>query len=186
LGARALFGMPAGELARTLVGHDELASGLGADVLDEISEADSWRERFAVLDRELLARVAARRHDPRHDVRPEVAEAWRELEAHEGKVPIGDLADRLGWSARHLSGRFSEEYGLPPKQAARLFRFRRARRLAATGLSWAETAFMSGYADQAHLAKDWRDLAGQTPTESRETFRILQDGETGHAPDSAA
>lgn len=186
LGARALFGMPAAALSRTLVDHDDLRWGLGRTALEEIAGARSWHERFAVLDRALLARAGAHRHDPVHDVRPEVLQAWHDLEEHDGRVAIGVLADRLGWSSRHLTARFAEEYGVTPKQAARLFRFRRARRLVEKGLSWAETAYAAGYADQAHLSRDWRELAGQTPTESRELFRILQDGEPPPAPVSAA
>jgi hypothetical protein len=79
-----------------LLRHDELPSGLKPGVLEEITEAGSWRQRFAVLDREPLARLGERRHDPRYDVRPEVAQAWRELEEHHGAVPIGVVADRLG------------------------------------------------------------------------------------------
>jgi transcriptional regulator GlxA family with amidase domain len=53
-----------------------------------------------------------------------------------------------------------------PKRAARLFRFERARRLLMSGHSLAGTASYAGYADQAHLGREWRALTSQTPTET--------------------
>jgi transcriptional regulator GlxA family with amidase domain len=60
------------------------------------------------------------------------------------------LADEVGWSRRHLSQRFSDEFGIGPMQAARLLRFGRARKLVVAGSrSLAEVAIDCGYADQA-------------------------------------
>ena len=46
-------------------------------------------------------------------------------------------------------------------------RFGRAQALARTGENWAGIAAACGYADQAHLAREFAELAGQTPTEWR-------------------
>jgi len=69
-------------------------------------------------------------------------------------------------SRRRLSERFRAEYGLSPKQAARVFRFGRAAALidgAGPG-SLARVAADCGYFDQAHLDQEWRALTGLTPT----------------------
>jgi AraC-like DNA-binding protein len=51
-----------------------------------------------------------------------------------------------------------------PKTAARIFRFERACRLIKDeGPSLAETAFLCGYHDQAHMTHEWQSLAGSTP-----------------------
>jgi Helix-turn-helix domain len=71
---------------------------------------------------------------------------------------------------RHLAARFERDVGVSPKQAARLIRFEAARRrLGAVPL--ARLAAEHGYADQAHLAREFRALAGTPPT----AFPILQD-----------
>ena len=54
---------------------------------------------------------------------PEVAWAWRRLVATVGRVPIGQLADEVGWSHKHLIARFRQQVGLRPKTAALLIRF---------------------------------------------------------------
>jgi AraC-like DNA-binding protein len=52
---------------------------------------------------------------------------------------------------------------------ARVLRFQRGLRLLkednARRRSWAEVAVLCGYYDQAHLNRDFRELAGCTPTE---------------------
>ena len=77
---------------------------------------------------------------------------------------VADLAADVGWSARHLGERLRRETGLSTKTAARVIRFERActllRSPAAPALS--EVASICGYADQQHLARDFRDLAGTT------------------------
>ncbi len=80
-------------------------------------------------------------------------------------MPVAGLADEVGWSARHLTARFRAETGLRPKEAARVIRFDRARRrLSPTGRSLADLAAETGYFDQAHLAREFRTLAGCSPT----------------------
>ena len=98
------------------------------------------------------------------------------LSAARGELSVADLAATTGWSARHLHARFVAEYGVSTKQAARLMRFDRARGLVLGGAGLADAAARSGYADQAHLTREWTRLAGQPP---RRTLAELAEFEEG-------
>ena len=134
LGARALLGLPAGELAELDVPAEVVLGGVCAELRDRVRSAAGWPERFAVLDEILLRRAgraaaaaagrwAGRRHSP------EVGWAWRQLLRAGGALRVAELAAGTGWSERHLTGRFRAEIGLTPKAAARVIRFDRARKL---------------------------------------------------------
>ncbi|TIU04954.1 MAG: helix-turn-helix transcriptional regulator, partial [Mesorhizobium sp.] len=70
-----------------------------------------------------------------------------------------------GWSRKHLAGKFSNAIGVGPKTLSRIVRFNRALGLSRQDQSdWADIAADCGYADQAHLVREFRDLAGETPT----------------------
>jgi transcriptional regulator GlxA family with amidase domain len=98
---------------------------------------------------------------------PEVAEAWRLTTVSGGRLRVAEVAARVGWSDRHLEKRFRAETGLSPKEAARVVRFDRARRvlIARTGArDLAGLAADLGFADQAHLTREWRAFTGLSPT----------------------
>lgn len=163
-GARALLGVPAGELAGDVV---DLGAVLGprADALrDRLASLTDWRSRFALLDDALLGLATRGRGDA--GVAAEVRYAWERLVATGGTQRIEPLAREVGWSRRHLANRFRSEIGLAPKSAARVLRFERAcgRLLTPARPSLATVAADGGYADQAHLARDFRELAGITAT----------------------
>ncbi len=85
----------------------------------------------------------------------------------------------MGWSRRHLSERFRVELGLAPKVAGRVVRFERARRLLerADRPGLADLASACGFYDQAHLNREWRELAGCSPTAwLAEELPSVQDG----------
>ncbi|MER7052826.1 helix-turn-helix transcriptional regulator [Streptomyces sp. NPDC000351] len=79
--------------------------------------------------------------------------------------PVATTAGELSLSARQLHRRSLAAFGYGPKTLARVLRLQRALRLARAGTPLAETAARSGYADQAHLARDVRELAGAAPGE---------------------
>ncbi|RLV49272.1 AraC family transcriptional regulator [Nocardioides mangrovicus] len=163
-GARALLGVPAGELAQTLVALDDLAPGLA----DAGRDGATLRARTRSVVEALVRRLAANGAPP-----PEVAHAWTEIHRTRGAVAVGALAAQVGWSTRHLGERFKDEYGLSPKTAGRLVRFDRARRMVAAGVPLAETATRCGYADQAHLNRDWQGFVGLSPTRWRAEDRLV-------------
>lgn len=74
--------------------------------------------------------------------------------------PVAAAADELGVSARQLHRRSLAAFGYGPKTLARILRMRRALALARAGVPLAETAARAGYADQPHMARDVRNLAG--------------------------
>ncbi|WP_405505991.1 helix-turn-helix domain-containing protein [Streptomyces cyaneofuscatus] len=178
LGARAVYGVPAAALAHRLVPLDELLGALGVELVDRLRAATTWVARFAVLD-ELLLRVVGRGDGDRLSrVCPEVAEAWRRLVTVQGRVQVGAVATELGWSRRYLTERFRDEVGLSPKTFARVLRFEYAHELATAHdpLPWAAVATVSGYADQAHLVRDWREFTGRSPTAWRRGEVLLGAG----------
>ncbi|SOC52251.1 Helix-turn-helix domain-containing protein [Blastococcus aggregatus] len=163
-GARALLGCPAGALASLDSPLDDVLGAVGTELVERVRAAGSWPARFAVLEQVLHRQVAD------DGVRPEVAEAWRLTTAGGGRLPVAEVAARVGWSVRHLEQRFRAETGLGPKEAARVARFDRARRALAgragggRPLDLAGLAAATGFADQAHLTREWRAFAGLPPT----------------------
>ncbi|MFD5436327.1 helix-turn-helix domain-containing protein [Kitasatospora sp. NPDC127067] len=186
LAARALFGLPAGELAGIDVPAEEVLGRFAPRLREQLLAAPDWTQRFAVLEGALLR--AAR---PSGAVPPEVGRAWQALRRSHGALPVAELARETGWSARHLQERFRRETGLTPKAAARVMRFDRARRLLAAAdppPRLAELAVRCGYFDQAHLAREFRALAGAAPSAwlaaegpEQAKFRNVQGGAPGAA-----
>jgi AraC-like DNA-binding protein len=157
VGCRALLGLPAAELAGLDV---PAAAVLGERFVGETRErlcaAPDWPARFAVLDTKLGELL---RDTP---ASTRIGYAYRQLTDH--NVVIADLAAEVGWSGRHLTGRFQAEVGLRPKEAARVARFDRARRALRPGIRLADVAAAQGYADQSHLVRDFQAFAGCSPT----------------------
>ena len=187
LGSRALLGLPAGELAGLDVPAAELFGRLDVEIRERLRAEPTWPGRFAVLDRMLLPLLdgstegtgsavgqAGRRHHSgraaRAEVSPEVAHAWRLLLRSGGGLQVSTLAEHTGWSERHLRTAFRVETGLTPKAAARVIRFHRARVLLRRRVergeppALADLAVACGYYDQAHLAREFRELAGCPPS----------------------
>lgn len=182
LGARRLFGMPASELAWEVVPLIDVL-GLGESLIGRLREVASWADRFTVLDAALTRALDA--VSGRHDPRPEVAFAFDRLVHAAGAVDIGSLAREVGWSRRHLSQQFRTEYGLTPKVVARMLRFERARfmLMRPDRPRLADVAAVCGYADQAHLTRDFVEFAGASPLTwlAEEEFPFVQD-EAGRPP----
>ena len=163
-GARALLGRPAGALGSLDARLEDLLGAAGRELVERVRAADGWPGRFAALEQVLLRRLAPAA------LPLEVAEAWRLTTTTGGRLPVAEVARRIGWSTRHLEQRFRAETGLSPKEAARVVRFDRARRAladrAAAGGApdLAALAVAGGFADQAHLTREWRAFSGLPPT----------------------
>jgi AraC-like DNA-binding protein len=74
--------------------------------------------------------------------------------------PVSATADAVGLSARQLHRRSLASFGYGPKTLERILRMNRALDLARAGTPFATVAAKTGYADQAHLAREVKTLAG--------------------------
>jgi AraC-like DNA-binding protein len=166
LGSRALFAVPAAALADVDVHASDVVGAAAGLLREHLLTATSWSERFEILQGWLEDRVVDDVAIP-----GEVEQAWRLINTSRGTASVAQLGDSIGWSTRHLRSRFAAEIGLTPKAAARVVRFDRSRwmlqRRYATGAApyLARLAAVCGYSDQAHLAREFRDLAGCSATE---------------------
>lgn len=160
-GARRFLGLPMSELTESLVRLDAFGDRGIDELRRRLGEERDWTRRHAIAEAFLLGRM---RQAPA--ISAATQWAYGEIVRTGGQVAIDRLADRAGWSRKHLGQRFHAEIGLAPKAVARVARFVRAQSLARSGSQgWAGVAAECGYADQAHLIRDFQEFAGTTPAE---------------------
>jgi AraC-like DNA-binding protein len=165
LGALAVFGgLPLVDLANQV--HDLEA------VLGGKAGVESLRQRLIetldlgialdLLEDWITARLRAG-PSPHPTTRIALNCLWQQR----GSIRVEALAHDLGVSSRYLNGLFQRQVGLSAKSLGRILRFEQALDLldAAGPGNLVQLAQACGYYDQAHLNRDFRDLAGLTPTE---------------------
>lgn len=80
----------------------------------------------------------------------------------------GALARHSGLSTRQIQRNFAREIGMPPRSYLRLLRLREAvAGVQGETAHLADAAAASGYADQAHMTREFRALGGLSPSAAR-------------------
>ena len=155
---RRLFGVPVGALD-SMVETADLDGRLAARLRDGVGSVE-YGERAdvaaGILGAHLDGRAAA--------ADPDAVRAWQRILGTRGRIRVGDLVAESGWSARRLTGVFTAEFGFGPKRAAQLVRFDAARRALDAGTPPSAVAVTCGYADQAHLSREFSSFTGLPPT----------------------
>jgi AraC-like DNA-binding protein len=152
--APALLGVPADELCDAQPELDDLWPARGRRMAERISAAEHRPAAFAELVRAEFGRC---------EYRPDLL--MREAARCLGRgQPVEEVAAAVGLSPRQLLRRSRHAFGYGPKTLARVLRLGRAVALVRLGTALAEVAVRAGYADQAHLTRDVRALAGVPPT----------------------
>lgn len=158
--AGAFVGLSMPELVDRMASPDEVWPHDFREAVAQL-EPLSPGQRISGLADLLLARL-----EPRREPGPQIREAVRLIRASRGRVPVRWLAGQVNLSISQLERAFTRHVGTGPKLLARQTRVC-ALAAEATGLAspdWALLAARYGYADQAHLAREFRELTGLTPS----------------------
>ena len=159
-GAAPFFDAPMADLAGCIVDLEARCGPAARTGIERALEARQATERLWRIEEWLLARLEEREADPLPGA------AARAIVKARGRVRLDDLAARAGLGPRQLERRFLRGVGIPPRALARIVRFQNLFRLVrerGTQPGWADLACEAGYYDQAHLLRDFRELAGATP-----------------------
>jgi AraC-like DNA-binding protein len=155
-GAAPFLGVPAEDLTDRVVD----TADLGLRWLAEAPfQGDDVIGGVRTLERTLLERLpGVNSHEPQIE---------HAISALLGPDPpsIAVLARRVGWSRQQLGRAVRRAVGVSPKRLARVARLQRATALlqAEPDPGLAAVAIRAGYFDQAHMTRDFRDLADVTP-----------------------
>ena len=165
----ALFGLPAAAIAGQYVDLRDLCGSDADRLIEQVRDGRSAAPRIATLKVWLASRL-----DP---ARVGLPGGWpgrlerlllTPADDEDGLPRVRAVATRLDWSQKRLVACWRDLAGLAPKQQQRVARFNHLLRLAGEpGSSWAELAVACGYSDQAHLGREFSDLAGLTPGQWR-------------------
>ncbi|RNL83312.1 helix-turn-helix transcriptional regulator [Halostreptopolyspora alba] len=152
--APLLLGVPAHEVRDRVVPLADIAPA--ARVRRLIEYVGEARQRESALEE--VAAGWAERVDPPD---PRI----RAVARHAGVgVPVATITEEVGLGERRLHRWCRAAFGYGPKTLARILRMNRALAMLREGTPVATVAATVGYADQAHLSRDFRDLAGAPPS----------------------
>ena len=141
-----------------------LGQALGADEAALLAQVAGEPDEAARVA--LLAAVLEQAVDPERRLpAAEVAGVARLAEEDRAVRRLGDLCERAGTGPRTLQRMFLQYAGVSPTWVIRRYRLLEAAESVREGkpVSWADIAAGLGYADQAHLTRDFRAAIGQTP-----------------------
>jgi AraC-like DNA-binding protein len=159
LGAGLFFRRPMSDFATRLVPLQDVGDPALNDLRERLGAAGTRPARLRITVAFLEQRLLGQPVDPA------AAFIWSAIQRSRGALRIDRLTDDLGWSRKRLAAHCRDAFGLTPKRLARIARFHHAVDLAnsAGRPDWAGIAVDCGYADQAHLVRDFTTFAGAAP-----------------------
>lgn len=127
---------------------------------DQLYHARSYDEMIRIIEQWLYLKMKTLK-----DTLP-VDRLFRTIISQGGLISVEQMARSIYVSNRQLERQFIQRIGLSPKFFARLVRFAKAWTLKEHNqhLSWTDIAYESGYFDQMHMIRDFKQFSGVNPS----------------------
>jgi AraC-like DNA-binding protein len=159
-GFSSLFPLPSEELAENLYSCEEVLGKAGKNLEERILNAGSTEAQVSILENYFLSLLAKRGH---YDFRiPGITRRIYELK---GVFKSEDLANEFNIGSRQMERLFKSRVGVSPNFFGRIVRFQQAisLKLSTSTLSLTELGHATGYYDQSHFIKDFKEFSGLSP-----------------------
>jgi AraC-like DNA-binding protein len=161
--------IPMHALSDTTTALADIWDCMAAEIEDKMAGSSNNEERISLVQKYLFKELGNGKDDF------QIVHCLRQVRLSEGLIPVGRLVSETGLSQRHLSRKFQEYVGLSPKEYLRVSRFIHSldhlKRYPVFSLT--EVAYKSGYYDQAHFIRDYKDYTGYTPGQVVRAWHIL-------------
>lgn len=162
VGIYANFGLSVREF-RDASSLDDVLFGVGREFLERLSRAPDQRSKLSMLI-DLFARYGVRKKVP------ELVHQYFQAIHLKGSTQIQRLARDIDVSSKHLRSSFKDVVGISPKTHLQLVQLHQVVQLLATRPHWSltEIALRSGFYDQSHFIRKFKQFTGMTPSTYRQ------------------
>lgn len=142
-------------------------------LLEKLNDCKSFEEAIAIYEIRLKELAFGQ-----NLFDEKIVQAIEIIEQTSGEIKISEIAEALNLSTRQLERRFKTSSGLSPKQ------FARTRRIRATAVdlvennnqNWANRAAEIGFADQAHLTREFVSVTKRSPNSFAKKVKQIKHG----------
>ncbi len=158
-----LFKAPSSVLYTEYTDFENIVGNNAKRFVEQLAEAPDVATLISRTDAFMQSQL--NKHKQEHNY---LIEAVKLIRSSKGSISVDTICKSVYVSPRQLERRFQKDMGLSPKTYQRLIRFRnvyRDMRSLQTAGGWAGLSFDLGYADQAHLIRDFKEFTGFKPTE---------------------
>ena len=160
-GAWAFFGFPLTEIRDHVEALEAIWGRVFEELRDRLLEEPDVQAYPGILERFFLI------HGRDRLVANPFVEFAIDMMTHAHEPPtMRHLAEKIGYSQKHMIALFEKLVGMSPKRYARIMRFQKLIHALEGGTppSWSRFAQGYGFYDQAHLIREFRAFSGLTPT----------------------
>ncbi|MFA4869986.1 MAG: helix-turn-helix domain-containing protein [Pedobacter sp.] len=167
--AYQFFHVPMNLLSDRTVALSDLWHGLAAELEDKLAGLSSNEDRVQIVQKYLIQQLASDRRDLQVDY------CLNQMRLSSASISVGRLSAEIGLSQRQLLRSFQERIGLSPKEYLRVSRFTHSLEHLKKypRISLTEVACQSGYYDQAHFIRDYKEYTGYSPRQVINEQHIL-------------
>lgn len=162
-GLSPFISLPIAETVQQSISLDLLLGPAASELEARIFEAPTAAERIAIAEGVLLQRLRA--GEAMAHAQRNLRHALKRIYASHGALSIDRLGRELGMGYRAMDRAFNRHVGISPKRLSRIVRFNYALNLMhrSAGACQSRIALEAGYADQAHMIRDFREFTHTTP-----------------------
>jgi AraC-like DNA-binding protein len=160
-GFNRLFGLPANELKDKVVSFTDLFGSRGLSLRQAIECSATVGEKIVQTEAFFLRLLdgSSRTADTK------IAATLQLIQKHNGVIAIHQLANALCCHTRQLERRFSRVVGLSPKRFCNIIRTHAFLKHLQVQSHLTSKAYETGYFDQAHLIREFKQITGLTPSQ---------------------
>ncbi len=157
-GIQPFMGGGISEITNSNLSIEDVYPGSTSELQDKLRNAAGTAQRIIIIENFLLSYIHPFSSDEL------IIASVNEINRHHGQVSVRQLAKTFFLSEKQFTRRFNNKVGINPKLFSRLVRFQYILQcIDNRKVGLLDKAVLTGFYDEAHFIKEFREFTGQTP-----------------------